>query len=667
MKRNLPLYLSLLVAWTAAAAQALAGADLPRLTAEAAQIRAGQSLQPFRAFEDVVRQSLREPGLRKEVITALIKLLEPASTFEARRFACKQLGIVGTPAALPALANLLQDEQTAGIACLALTTYPAGKADSVLRSALASARGIAQIQIINTLGDRRDAKALGSLAGLGRSADQRLAAAAIAAIGKIGTKPALETLAEIRREFRAENQPRISQATLVCADRLATDGEKKAAATAYEVLLATREPLPVRRAALAALLRLDKDHGQGRILTTLRGSDESLKPVAIAGVRVLPQKEASRQFAAELPRLTSDAQVWLVQALAARGDAAGADAVNQAIISGDPLVRRAAIASAAALGKPASAPMLIRALSGCTDPEEGRAIESALVSLSGGKDTNTQITGALEGSSGSTRAHLINAISLRQGAAANPLLFKEAEGADSVAAKAAFRALTRTATAMDAPRVLREVAEIGAPDIRSEAESVARKTLTRVESSADRSRLVIEAIRQAQKTDGKAALIGFLPICGDAPALAAANKALADRQERVRTAAIEALAEWPDDSGWEPLAGVLKAGQTEGNRTAAFRGLIRIATDQNAKPSPALIQRYRELFDHAHGDADLKLILGSLGSAAHPEALQLAVGQLEHAAVRAEAEAAVKKIAEAIKAKHPQEAAAALQQVSLKK
>ena len=62
-------------------------------------------------------------------------------------------------------------------------------------------------------------------------------------------------------------------------------------------------------------------------------------------------------------------------------------------------------------------------------------------------------------------------------------------------------------------------------------------------------------------------------------------------------------------------------------------------------PDSKLMDRYRELLDDARGDADLRMILGALGGAADPDALQLALPLCANAGVRAEAEVAVKKIA----------------------
>jgi len=72
------------------------------------------------------------------------------------------------------------------------------------------------------------------------------------------------------------------------------------------------------------------------------------------------------------------------------------------------------------------------------------------------------------------------------------------------------------------------------------------------------------------------------------------------------------------------------------------------------------------LLSNVHGQAETKLILGALSGAANPGALQLVIPLLSDSSVRPEAQAAVKRIAEAIKAEHPQAAAEALQKLEAK-
>ena len=279
------------LAISASAAQEPSRADITKLVAEAAAYQPGQSREPFRRIEELVGQP--STAMRKHLEAGLVQLLAPTSSFEARRFACKQLGIIGSKSALPALGELLKSEETAGIACLALTTYPLGKADEILRAALASARGTARVQIINTLGDRRDAKAVKLLTQLAVDADSSVARAALASLGKVGNQAAWKAIASFPKDAAPILQPTLTEATLRCADALAESGERKSATLIYEQLVAPSQPAYIRRGALDALLRLDKDQGQQRILQVLHGSDAILKPVAIAEVRASHLKRRS--------------------------------------------------------------------------------------------------------------------------------------------------------------------------------------------------------------------------------------------------------------------------------------------------------------------------------------------------------------------------------------
>jgi hypothetical protein len=267
---------------------------------------------------------------------------------------------------------------------------------------------------------------------------------------------------------------------------------------------------------------------------------------------------------------------------------------------------------------------------------------------------------ALEKSTGNTRATLISALARREGAAANRLLLAEAGQSDPVVAKAALRSLAKTAGGKEVTPLLERLTSTRDAEVLAEAENAAAQALARIDQPARRSVLVREALGSAQSAESRDALLGLLPVCGDAAALTTLQAATADSDPRVRTAAVRALADWPDASAWDALAGIYRQPGTEALRGLALRGLVRLAGEENAHPDAKLVEHYRQLLAGAHGDADLRLILGALGGAAQPEALQLALPLLDNSGVRAEAEVAVKKIAVAIKAQHPHAAQEAL-------
>jgi hypothetical protein len=121
-----------------------------------------------------------------------------------------------------------------------------------------------------------------------------------------------------------------------------------------------------------------------------------------------------------------------------------------------------------------------------------------------------------------------------------------------------------------------------------------------------------------------------------------------------------ALAAWRGPAAWEPLLAVLKEPKNAAERSLAWRGLVRVAGEGNARPDAALMARYKLLFAAAQSDAERKLALNTLAGAAHPDALALALPLIEVPGVRGEAAQAARRIAEAIKRDHPKAAEEAL-------
>ena len=116
-------------------------------------------------------------------LTAL--LMDPAASVYARAKACQRLAVVGDRNAVPALAPLLGDAQLSLYARTALETLPDPSADDALRAALGRVQGKLLAGVINSIGKRRDAKAIGALEKLRHSADAGVAGSANAALARI--------------------------------------------------------------------------------------------------------------------------------------------------------------------------------------------------------------------------------------------------------------------------------------------------------------------------------------------------------------------------------------------------------------------------------------------------------------------------------------------------
>jgi HEAT repeat protein len=113
------------------------------------------------------------------------------------------------------------------------------------------------VGLVNSLGVRRDAASVPELAGLIADPDESVAAAAMAALGLIGTALAAEALIQFQPKTTAPARPAWAAACLVCAEQLLAGGHQAAAEKIYRLLASDSKA--------AAHLRLAVEKGLARI------------------------------------------------------------------------------------------------------------------------------------------------------------------------------------------------------------------------------------------------------------------------------------------------------------------------------------------------------------------------------------------------------------------
>jgi HEAT repeat protein len=637
--------------------------DIARTVAAVARYESGSDTVPLRKVEQLVTESLTNKTLRIQLENALASALNDSASVEGRRFICQQLAVIGTEACLPAINALLDKPDTVGIACLALARNPSPKADAVLRSATLKLEGTALLQVVQTIGVRRDRASVGLLKRLAGSENKTIAGAAVLALGNIADRQALGAIREVRRRGDPAISAQADHAFLLAAAHLREEGNTRAASALYEEVLKSGAPDHVRRGAFEALLRIDRDGGLKRATDAINGNDDLLRRSAIAAVASLKGQDVSRKFAKLMPSLDPSDQVLLIGSLAARGDIQARHEIEKMLAARDVEVRISAITALGRLGDVSTVARLAKILDTQPTASELKAVELALSALSD-PGVDMAIAAELQRRSTGIRAPLLAALVRR----ANPVSFTffqgEAAGTDPVCVKLAFQGLGCTATARDVPALLKALAGLRVEEVRGEAEAALAQAFGRMDNVAERSSAVRNFLERESKPETRASLIKLLLACPDSQALAAVKASLSDTNPLVREAAMRTLADWPNVSAWEPLTEVYQKAETETQRVVALRGLVRILGEENQNPGQTLIDRYRSLFATAKTDTDRKLVLGALAGCPHPEALKLAIAQLGVTGVHAEATAAVKQIAEAIKAAHPKEAQEALDLVS---
>jgi len=169
----------------------------------------------------------------------LVKILKnPKSTDFAKAKACQRLAVIGTKEAVPALSALLGNPKMAHYARFGLEPIADASVDEALRRALVQLKGELLVGAINSIGNRGDTKSVEALAQLIDVSDDEVAAAAAAALGRIGTSDSATQL-----EKALDYTKTVAGACFECAEKLLSQGNREQALALYGALL-RRSDLP---------------------------------------------------------------------------------------------------------------------------------------------------------------------------------------------------------------------------------------------------------------------------------------------------------------------------------------------------------------------------------------------------------------------------------------
>jgi hypothetical protein len=194
-----------------------------------------------------------DAAARQALEKRLVDALAGGLSRSAQDYVCRKLRIVGTAQSVKALAALLPAEGTSHIARYALERIADEKAAAALRDALPKAGNKLKPGMIGSLGKRRDAKSIKSIAKLLGDSDLQVAQAAAQALGLIGTSAAAKELSKFAKAASANMKMPVADARLICAEQLLADGEKSGAVALYNELKGNDQPAHVKVAAMRGL------------------------------------------------------------------------------------------------------------------------------------------------------------------------------------------------------------------------------------------------------------------------------------------------------------------------------------------------------------------------------------------------------------------------------
>jgi HEAT repeat protein len=608
----------------------------------------GKSRRALAAIEEEIRSV--PPTAFPQIEAELLEVLElPTITYAGKQFVCRMLRRVGSAKSVPALSKMLADKELSHMARFALQFMAAPEAGAALREALPKVGGDLEIGIIGSLGQRGDREAVPQIAALITNNDTQIARAAIESLGRIGGSEAAAALAHA--QVPASLEPARDNAYLMCADKLFAEGQADKAASIYREMIAPANGTWIRIAAYKGLVRAEKDKAVPLILALLKDPDLDLQKAAGKFVTEVPGTAITKALAEQLGGLSSDAQVVLLSALVSRGDKLAAPYVAKAVGSGSEAVRVGAINALAVLGDASNVELLAGA--SAAGGKMGEAAMDSLGRLSGPDVAGALIAVAKSDAKTPVRTNAVQVLINRHETRAADALFVLAKDDNARIRQAAYKAVGALSDRKDLPAMVSMLLSAKSETDRSGIEQAmiaavvrSRREVSRAGESPDAGP-VIDGLAKANPAV-KPNLLAVLSHVGGTKALDAVRGQVLSKDDQVKTAAIRALADWPDA---EPLSDLMKVAKTDSDsrsRILALRGYIKLLEIPANRGAAETVKLLSEAMDAAKRPEEQIAVLSALPKYPCEEALAMAESAKKDGALAAEAELAAKKIDEAL-------------------
>jgi HEAT repeat protein len=364
------------------------------------------------------------------------------------------------------------------------------------------------------------------------------------------------------------------------------------------------------------------------VLGLLSDSDKDIRALALEQVRTAaPGEAATIRFAEALPKLSADAQVGLLGALADRGDLAAKPAVTQALdISTDEHLRLAAIRALGKLGDATDCPKLFALLAAESAPAK-KAARQGLVQLRGG-DVSAAIANRIATAEPLIQVALIEILAERRALEAIPSLLDLAVGNDPRVRAAAMTALGQLAGPEHVGAMAQAVLAATTGSERSAAEKNLMFVCHRIEDPDARAQPLLDAM-QTLDPGARTDMLSTLGRIGGKPALAEVHRAIASQDPAVHAAGVQALANWPDASVAPHLLDLAKQDKHEGHRRKVRMALIRIAALPDGRTDAEKLDLLKTAMKMAANDAERNYALQRAAAIRLPETLRFVLPYLQ--------------------------------------
>lgn len=589
-------------------------------------------LTALSTFAATSEQAFAFPQTSSDREQELLDILRSDASGAEKAIACKNLAIYGSSDAVTELARLLPDPQLSSWARIALEAIPGPAVDEALRTAAGSLEDRLLIGMINSIGFRRDAKAVELLTAKLLDPNADVASAAAVALGHIGDAAATQLLRAALASAPVNVRSAVAEGCVLCAERLHAEGNSTAATEIYDEVRSADVPLQrIIEATRGAILARNQD-GIPLLLETFQSPDNKMFQLALGTAREFPGGEVDNALAVAMLDATPERAALMIQAMADRPGTVVLSAILKAAEQNDKQVRLSAIDALRRVGDDSCLSAMLR-IATEDDTDLAQAANNALANLPG-KSVDRKIAELLPTAKGDRYALLLQLVGQRRIDLVDEVE-KALDHSDRSVRHAALIALGETVS-LNKLSIL--VSQVVAPQ-HSEDAAVAQQSLkTASIRMPDREACAATLTTALNRSPAasKTTLLEILSDVGGTTALQTLAVAAMSNDSQLQDAGSRLLGKWNGVEAAPVLLDLAKNAPVEKYRVRALRGYIGLAR-KFSMPNKKRADMCRNALNATDRPTEHKLVLDVLKLHPSADSLKLAVeaidlpGQKEYA------------------------------------
>lgn len=641
----------------------------PSLDTHLAQLKDydyGQSREILTEVDGNIQNTLKSKENLSSLEQKLDRFLESDASLASKQFICRQLALIGSEKSLPVLSELIADSATFEMARYALEKIPDTKVDDLLRKTLENSSGTQRLALINTVGLRRDSKAVPLLEKMMSDPDVPAASAAVSALGAIADDASIHIL---KNAFQVPATPLhrdIMAAYLSCAERLQTKGDLDKAYTIFNEIYEKADNNYFRSGALRGMLFCDRENAGDQIAAILLSSDIPMQSAAIQTLILMPEINNIAQIAEMLPRLSPPVQVQLMAAL---GDFRNPSIPKTAVGLLKSKIQVVRIAAIRSLAKTGGQDIIddLAAIAAAGNADEQTAAREGLYLLQGAGVDQAFVSG-LSTSEKPIQIELIYAIRERQINSARDIIISYTEHSDNDTRLAAIQCLATIGIPENLPGFITELLNSESDKTASAWEQTIVDIARRIPENEQPAQFILEKYRTLEQPAGKSTLIRVMGKLRDPSSLPLILNELKSGQADIQYACIQALNNWQADSFNDDqiLNELLRLNQSYDDArkaTLTLRAYLYLTAIVGRNNPDHALKYYKESAKYVKQIAEKRMLLSGLQAIKSIESFQMAAGYVEDSEIWLEAESTIINLAPALLTRYRDEVKTNLERI----